>query len=107
VRRGVWDRRAACALGKLHRVCSGESCGRGGCGDRLDGGEACVMQANPVWRPVIAAVVLSAAGCDGGGRLCANVAVERRINCATGTASSLVVCACTCGGYAGGALSAE
>jgi hypothetical protein len=48
------------------------------------------MQANPVWRPVIAAVTLSAArrDGDGGGRLCANVAVERVYNCATGTACS-------------------
>jgi hypothetical protein len=89
VRRGVSDGRAACAQGKCF-VCSGESCGRGGSGDRLGGGEACVMQANPVWRPVIAAVTLSAArrDGDGGGRLCANVAVERVYNCATGTACS-------------------
>jgi hypothetical protein len=53
------------------------------------------MQAGPCLETCYGCCCRVSARRDGGGRLCANVAVERVYNCATGTASSPVVCACT------------
>jgi hypothetical protein len=66
----------------------GRAGGMGGCEDRLGGGEACVMQANPVWKPVMAAAAVSRHAAMAEGDYVQMWRLSGAYNCATSAASS-------------------